>query len=280
MGIHCVDVVENLSITISLTCKTQALATSYALHAIDNLLSHLDKKLYHRKSGIFTSSGFYNVPLSLGYLHDIKHSGQSLASPLQFPYIIANAMPTSLARHFGFKSFAIALGHDHLAYLDCLYRGMQSLKASRCEQAFCVGVSERSELVLNVFAGLDYPRPLKDMALASIITQHAISPKSVRIFDAGYFHFCELAVKRAGLMKFHGINDENVISVFLNEGQVVECASDSELSGGEVLRAVACVPIWEAYKRLRDATIIKYLILVNQMDGRCGYLIIGNDGGK
>ena len=116
---------------------TQALATSYALHAIENLLSHLDKKLDHQKSGIFTSSGFYNVPLSLGYLHDIKHSGQSLASPLQFPYIIANAMPTSLARHFGFKSFAIALGHDHLAYLDCLYRGIQSLKAPRCERCFC-----------------------------------------------------------------------------------------------------------------------------------------------
>ena len=190
--------------------------------------------------GVISVGGPLNVNVNWDFVKRGLSAGPRLTNPLSFPHTLVSSVPTSIAHSVKAHSFALALGHDHLAFFDVLIKASQFIRFGFAKQVLTLAVFDSGEHITEGLRLSDQDLPGADVAIAGLLQAVAPDKPHLLVLDS---HRRERGLE--GLLAKAG-NGSPVFWLKIPVSGSRQCSFDSELLKWESITATAGILCMEA----------------------------------
>ncbi|QSQ25916.1 hypothetical protein JY651_13710 [Pyxidicoccus parkwayensis] len=96
--------------------------------------------------GVLCTGGPHNVEVAGRFTEQALKRGVQFVNPQLFPATLVSVVPTAVAMAVSARAFALALGHDELAFFEVLHRALQLVRSGFAERVLTLAVFDSAPL--------------------------------------------------------------------------------------------------------------------------------------
>lgn len=131
--------------------------------------------------GVVSTAGSVQLPVAWALTRGLLEDGIELLNPLPFPHSIPSSLPTTVAAHCQVTAFALAMGHDQLAFGEVLEASMQLLRAGMADAVLIIAAWDSDAPLDRAACAAGERTLLADVCICGVLSTEPLLPDTVSI---------------------------------------------------------------------------------------------------